>query len=58
MPELPEVETIKNAIQKALKSATIENVIVNNNRLRQPVTHGFSEKVNGCKIIGYNRRRS
>lgn len=55
MPELPEVETIKNAIQKALKSAIIKEVVVNNNRLRQPVAYDFSEKVNGCKIIGYNR---
>ena len=32
MPELPEVETIKNAIEKAIGFTNIINVTINNNR--------------------------
>jgi len=55
MPELPEVETIKNAIQKALKKATVEDVIIKNHQLRVPVSKDLSFKLTGCRIKDYRR---
>ena len=37
MPELPEVETIKTAIQNTLKNAVFLDVTINNTNLRQVV---------------------
>lgn len=55
MPELPEVETIKTAIQKQLKNAQILDVIVRNPNLRQQVPSDFAKVVKNKKIIGYQR---
>ncbi|MCX4348714.1 MAG: bifunctional DNA-formamidopyrimidine glycosylase/DNA-(apurinic or apyrimidinic site) lyase [Alphaproteobacteria bacterium] len=55
MPELPEVETIKNAIQKGIGYVNIINVSVNNNRFRQIIPHDFAEKITGAQIISYQR---
>ncbi len=55
MPELPEVETIKNAIQKGIGYANIISVSVNDNRFRQIIPHDFASKLTGAKIISYQR---
>jgi len=55
MPELPEVETIKNAIQKSLKNAKILDVVVYNPNLRQKVPTDFPSQIINQKIIGYQR---
>ena len=55
MPELPEVETIKNAIEKAIKDATLTKIIVRNPNLRQKTPEDFSEKLKGSKILSYER---
>ncbi len=55
MPELPEVETIKNAIQKGIGYANIVNVSVNNNRFRQIIPQDFAEKLIGSQITSYRR---
>ena len=55
MPELPEVETIKNAIQKALKKASIEDISIYNHRLRTVVPDDLSLRLKGCKIKNYRR---
>ena len=55
MPELPEVETIKTAIQKQLKNAQILDVIVRNPNLRQKVPSDFAKAIKNKKIIGYQR---
>lgn len=55
MPELPEVETIKNAVCKAIGYSTIRNVIINQNRLRQNIPADFVQKVIGAKIVSYSR---
>lgn len=55
MPELPEVETIKTAIQAALKYAVIQNVSVNTPKLRLPVPQNLPDSLIGRKIIGYRR---
>lgn len=55
MPELPEVETVKNAIQKALKHAVVVDVKVNETRLRKPVPENLAEQIINKKIIDYRR---
>lgn len=56
MPELPEVETIKTAIEKHIQNARIENVIVNNNRFRIKTPDDLADKLIGSKISSYQRR--
>ena len=36
MPELPEVETIKEALRKAVEGAVIQKVIVRNRKISHP----------------------
>lgn len=55
MPELPEVETIKTAVQKALGHAEIKDVTINERRLRMPVAEDFAAQLKGRKIVGYRR---
>lgn len=55
MPELPEVETIKTAIEKAIGSSNIVNVIVNNNRFREIIPQDFAKRIEKAKIISYQR---
>ena len=55
MPELPEVETIKNAICKAIGYANIITVNVNDNRFRQIIPDDFAKKISGTKIVDYKR---
>ena len=50
MPELPEVETIKRALSKAVLSCTIKKIVVNNNRFRVPIPDDFSKIISGAKI--------
>ena len=51
MPELPEVETIKCALQKAIGYSTIDDVIINQNQLRIPIPDDFGKKVIAVQII-------
>ena len=55
MPELPEVETVMQAISKAIGFSNIINVIINNNRFREKIPDDFAEKVCGSKIVSYKR---
>ena len=55
MPELPEVETIKNAIAKGIGNAIIKNVEVRNRRLRVLVPDELEDNINGAGILGYRR---
>ena len=55
MPELPEVETIKSALQKAIGYANIISVNVNDNRFRQIIPDDFAKKISGTNITGYQR---
>ena len=49
MPELPEVETTKNAILP-FKGKTLQRVIVNNPSLRWPVDEKAINKIKEVKI--------
>lgn len=55
MPELPEVETIKNAVQKSIANANISKVEVFCNKLRIKIPENFSTQVLGAKIVDYKR---
>ena len=55
MPELPEVETIKNTVAAAVDGAVIRNAIVKQPRLRELVPADFAERIRGAKIIKLRR---
>lgn len=55
MPELPEVETIKNTVKNAVKGAVILNAVVRQPKLRESVPTDFAERICGAKIIELRR---
>ena len=55
MPELPEVETIKTAIEKTLKSAKIIDLEIKNPHLRCLVPENLPKIIQNATIIGYKR---
>ena len=57
MPELPEVETVKNGLQPHLINQSIQSVTVRDSRLRWPIPHDLNETLNG-HTINHIRRRS
>ena len=56
MPELPEVETVKNGLAGALTGAVIKEVILRRGGLRSPFPDDFAEKLMGAKINNIERR--
>lgn len=55
MPELPEVETIMQALAKGIGKTNIISVDVRNNRLRQKIPDELAGKICGAAIIDYQR---
>lgn len=55
MPELPEVETIKTAIENSIGETNIIKVSINNKNLREKIPDDFVAKVTGAKISSYQR---
>ena len=55
MPELPEVETIKNTIAAAVDGAVIANIIINQPKLRIPVPADFKKRIVGARIASFKR---
>lgn len=55
MPELPEVETIKRAVEKFALNATIVSAEVRQPKLRESVPVDFAQKIVGTKIISLQR---
>ncbi len=55
MPELPEVETIKNTVSKTLLGATINNVIVRQRKFRKPIAPDFEKRIVKAKVISLKR---
>lgn len=55
MPELPEVETIKNTVAQFATGAVITEVTVRQPRLRQTVPADFAERIRGARIVGLKR---
>ena len=50
MPELPEVETTKNAILP-FKGKTLKRIIVNNPSLRWPIDEKLINKIKDVKVL-------
>ena len=55
MPELPEVETTKNAILP-FKGKTLKRIIVNNPSLRWPIDVEAINKIKDVKVLSISRR--
>lgn len=55
MPELPEVETIKNMVSKVLADSTIVKVEVRQRKFREPVPENFERIVSGAKVLNLRR---
>ena len=55
MPELPEVETTKNAVLP-FKGKILKQIIVNNPSLRWPVDQKAIKKIKDVKILSISRR--
>ena len=56
MPELPEVETIKKALQGIMPGRIIEKVEVFSPAMREPFDPGLGRKLTGKKIMQIRRR--
>lgn len=56
MPELPEVETIKEALRKAVCNSRIIKTHVRNRQLRVPIPEGFEDIMTNSVIIEIYRR--
>ncbi len=55
MPELPEVETIKKAIEKGIGNAKILNIEIKNRRLRDNIPEDMEIKLKNATISSYER---
>ncbi|MEQ1705702.1 MAG: bifunctional DNA-formamidopyrimidine glycosylase/DNA-(apurinic or apyrimidinic site) lyase [Rickettsiales bacterium] len=56
MPELPEVETVKNGLESALIGAVISGVTLRRSNLRTPFPKNFEKTLTGRKITAIKRR--
>ncbi len=56
MPELPEVETVRSGLQKALAGRVIDKIELRREALRVPITPGFARAVSGQRIVAIRRR--
>ena len=56
MPELPEVETVRQMIEPAMKGARFRRVIVNRPNLRIPFPKNFVERLRGKTVKSVARR--
>ena len=56
MPELPEVEVVKESLENKLKNLRIKRVFINNNKLRYKINKKHFQKIKGLKITSVKRR--
>ena len=56
MPELPEVEIVKQSLEKTIKTKRIIETTINNRNLRYKIEKDFEEKIKNKKIIKVKRR--
>jgi formamidopyrimidine-DNA glycosylase len=56
MPELPEVETVRRGLAKAMEGRRINQVVVRRTDLRRPLPENFSEALTGRTITQLARR--
>ena len=55
MPELPEVEIVRQSLDKKIKQKSIKKVIIRNKNLRFPLPKNFSSFLTNKKIIKVDR---
>lgn len=56
MPELPEVEQVKNSLKPYIENKTIKNIIINVDRMiKYPSPEEFTERIVGRKIANLER---
>jgi formamidopyrimidine-DNA glycosylase len=56
MPELPEVETVKNGLLRSIKDTSIKDVWVSNKKLRFPLSLKKLKTIVDSPILGISRR--
>ena len=56
MPELPEVETVRNGLLPAMEGAIIERADVNRPDLRWPFPEKMAQRLSGRRVISLRRR--
>src|ERR1700761_3625321 len=56
MPELPEVETVRQGLRPSLEGARIKRVIQRRPDLRFPLPERFAERLTGAKVVNLGRR--
>jgi formamidopyrimidine-DNA glycosylase len=56
MPELPEVETIRRGLERAMLGARVEKVELRRADIRFPFPPRFATRLSGRRILGLNRR--
>ena len=55
MPELPEVEVVKQSLEKYILNKKLLKIIVKNKKLRYPVPNDISKKLANLKIYDIKR---
>ncbi|MBT5541540.1 MAG: bifunctional DNA-formamidopyrimidine glycosylase/DNA-(apurinic or apyrimidinic site) lyase, partial [Gammaproteobacteria bacterium] len=56
MPELPEVEVTKRALEPHIVDEIIKKIIIRNHRLRWPINYYLLKKLENKKVISLSRR--
>jgi formamidopyrimidine-DNA glycosylase len=56
MPELPEVETVRQGLAPFMEGATIERVELRRGDLRAPFPRGFARRLAGRRVVSVGRR--
>lgn len=56
MPELPEVETVRRALERSVRGLTIGGVTLRRGDLRAPFPQGFAATLAGRRIVAVDRR--
>ena len=55
MPELPEVEVVKQSLEKYILNKFLIKIIVKNKKLRFPIPKYLSSKLSNLKIVKVKR---
>ena len=56
MPELPEVETVRRALQPVMEGARFEKVVARRRDLRAAFPRRFAARLTGAMVLRLNRR--
>ena len=56
MPELPEVETVRQGLRPSLEGARLKRVVQRRPDLRFPLPERFAERLTGARVVNLGRR--